>query len=384
MTPKVKQKLKSQTRPTKPHPKDPAHRSDPDVPREAQEDTTSCTDSKLAVQQRILDICQASFAELLCPTARQETLEPKVQHLKHHLYHRDFQAAFGDDSLLHTYAARWSPSRALAYGEILEDIYLQHFLSSQPSLFSEQAASRSTLNVACIGGGGGAEYMGLSAVLDCSLHKDVSTAVQKRFAACIVDIADWSPVLQTLYDTRRSLMRSIDVAEDDKIDALMYVTIKDNVLEDNSLQNSPLREKLTESDVITIFFTLNELFNDSRSKTQMFLLRLTELTKSGTILAIVDSPGSYSTISFTEGGNGGLKQSHKNGGHTIESSRQYPMAWLLDHILLKLAPQAYHSESPPWKKLNTCQSRWFRVPKGLKYPIQLENMRYQLHTFRRG
>ena len=36
-----------------------------------------------------------------------------------------------------------------------------------------------------------------------------------------------------------------------------------------------------------------------------------------------------------------------------------------------------------WEKVVDEESKWFRLPPGLRYPIELENMRYQIHLYRR-
>ena len=35
-----------------------------------------------------------------------------------------------------------------------------------------------------------------------------------------------------------------------------------------------------------------------------------------------------------------------------------------------------------WEKVHAQDSRWFRLPKGLRYPIELEDMRYQVHLYK--
>ena len=35
-----------------------------------------------------------------------------------------------------------------------------------------------------------------------------------------------------------------------------------------------------------------------------------------------------------------------------------------------------------WEKLESADSVWFRLAEGLRYPIPLENMRYQMHLYR--
>jgi 25S rRNA (uracil2843-N3)-methyltransferase len=135
-----------------------------------------------------------------------------------------------------------------------------------------------------------------------------------------------------------------------------------------------LRNLLTGKDLVTIFFTLNELYTTSMPKTQTLLSRLTHIAKKGSLFLVVDSAGSYSTVSF-------------NG-----QEKKYPMHWLLDHALLKASSSDFKSEyakgsdsisKTEWEKLQETESEWFRIPQGLKYPLELENMRYQLHLYRR-
>lgn len=133
-------------------------------------------------------------------------------------------------------------------------------------------------------------------------------------------------------------------------------------------------------------FTLNELYTTSLALTQAFLLNLTECVGRGALLLVVDSPGSYSSVLL--------------GGR----EKRYPMQWLVDHVLLggweETSGQAGkegrdgeegregkkgRSESKPlWTKLREEESRWFRLSGKCEYPIELENMRFQLHVYRRN
>ncbi|KKA17516.1 hypothetical protein T310_8544 [Rasamsonia emersonii CBS 393.64] len=124
--------------------------------------------------------------------------------------------------------------------------------------------------------------------------------------------------------------------------------------------------------LITLMFTLNELFATSMAKTTQFLLRLTDLAAPGTILLVVDSPGSYSTLTLgkktpqsnsNSGSNGNTNNSDDNGGNGNDKSgsaaavaapaRHYPMKFLLDHTLLSVAVNK-------WERVLSDDSRWFR------------------------
>lgn len=97
--------------------------------------------------------------------------------------------------------------------------------------------------------------------------------------------------------------------------------------------------------------------------------------KKGTLLLVVDSPGSYSETTV--------------GGSGVEGKR-YPMKWLMDHVLIggqkkdeEEEVEDGEKEVVAWEKVVEDGSRWWRISESLKYPIALENMRYQIHLYKR-
>jgi len=137
--------------------------------------------------------------------------------------------------------------------------------------------------------------------------------------------------------------------------------------------------------LLTLLFTLNELYSVSISKTTAFLLNLTMAVKKGTLLLVVDSPGSYSETAVGSAGGEGKK---------------YPMKWLLDHVMIgkqkkkkavegeeeevvAVVEEEGEKEIAAWEKVVEDDSRWWRIGESLKYPIALENMRYQIHLYKR-
>lgn len=138
--------------------------------------------------------------------------------------------------------------------------------------------------------------------------------------------------------------------------------------------------------IVTMLFTLNELYSASISRTTALLLKLTMSLVRGSVLLVIDSPGSYSEAAV-----GPATAAGPDGA--VQEKKKYPMSWLLDHALLpkevskKEREEARRrGEEPPpaeWEKLVGEEARWFRLREGLGYPISLENMRYQVHVFRR-
>ncbi|ETS82129.1 hypothetical protein PFICI_07131 [Pestalotiopsis fici W106-1] len=145
--------------------------------------------------------------------------------------------------------------------------------------------------------------------------------------------------------------------------------------------------------LVTLLFTLNELYTGGGiGRTTAFLRMLGRTLAPGSLLLVVDSPGSYSEAAV--GGDG-------------KNKKKYPMSWLVDHTLLragegrtkkkpqdqdggdaesnagdKTKAQAQQEDGCKWEKLDENESIWFRISDELRYPIQLENMRYQMHLYR--
>jgi 25S rRNA (uracil2843-N3)-methyltransferase len=310
------------------------------------------------LQQQCLDI----FRDALKSGPDDQTV---LQEVKGHLYNRDFATAFGREEYLRVYAARWSPSRALGYLQIFRDLDLH--------LNAESASDNNVMRVICLGGGAGGELVGLAG-WNC-LQREEMPATDRKLEVTLVDIARWSPVVDGLaaaITTAPELSRYASQAKKDSNRPLVY---KDNLstfyqqadllqLEDQECAS--LMRCIAEADLVTIMFTLNELYTTSMPRTQQLLSRLTEAMTPGSYLLVVDSPGSYSTVSV-------------NG-----AAKKYPMQWLLDHTLLGWSGKQRDDESSKlWVKVDSEDSRWFRLDDSLHYPIELENMRYQIHLYRR-
>lgn len=215
-------------------------------------------------------------------------------------------------------------------------------------------------------------------------ESQIQGRVKSGLSVAAVDIADWSGVVRRLEKTIASdavpALRSseyqpplVPVDGDGNGNGVFSVSfqradilgmsedqLKDVFLEGNSSENSLL---------VTLMFTLNELFSTSMAKTTGFLLRLTEILPSNAVLLVVDSPGSYST----------LKMGKDKDGNPVE--RNYPMKFLLDHTLLSVA-------EGKWERVYTQDSRWWRRDvERLRYEVGegagLEDMRFQLHLYRR-
>ena len=368
-------------------------------------------------QQRVLDVFRHAFGEVLSSP----DLAAKLQSLKQALFDRDFARAFGDPEHLAVYAARWSPTRALCYASVLHGIWehLETLLSPSSSSSSspssapaspadtvqadtssrsvdavddDQRATASSdhqeqhqqqqqqqqreneeqrqLRVLSIGGGA-AELVALAAFLN-QQHAAVSAG-----AITLVDSGPWADVVARLtasLTTPPPLSKYASAAARQASAAALVsaARFRPTFVRQDALALGRSRLAALAGDaplLVTMLFTLNELFTAGGvGKTTALLLALTCAAPAGSLLLVVDSPGSYSEASVGGAGAGGEK-------------RRYPMQWLLDRILLGTRREPVGGRR--WTKLEARESVWFRLADELlDYPIPLENMRYQMHLYR--
>lgn len=322
-------------------------------------------------QQLILNIFRNSFRDRL-----ESDIQPLLQEVKGHLFDRNFNEAFGREDYLETYAARWSPSRALGYLGVLwrmrESLGL--IQSSEEETDEDAEESQKSWKVVCLGGGAGAEigtFGGLHRLL-LDDQEDHGEGQPKNMEIVAVDSAAWGNVVNQLTEhitdpppLSKYASAAVKAANRPLADPTAFKTIfhQHDLL---TVDPETLASTLKGANLVTLMFTLNELYTASMSLTQQFLLRMTERLAPGAMLLVVDSPGSYSTVSL-------------NG-----ADKNYPMQWLLDHTLLADTSGGKAKEEVRlWEKVQEDDSKWFRLDDRLEYPIELENMRMQLHLYRR-
>ena len=389
----------------------------------------------LPFQQRLLDVFASAF-----PGIFDEDLSSKIQGLKGYLYMRDFKAAFRDPGLLEAYAVRWSPTRALAYADVFLGLLEGHWSmegsknrarecamgkgrettigpnkgvlddrkepaaretnvvgGAPESHLGSRTQTDAALGITCIGAGGGAELAALWTTMSHFLSTAVDPIGIPLMDVTLVDNGPWLPIFQSLMD---SIMRSKQhnannpPAEDHlesqdtsqqppaprpqlqhRADFLTYNFQRLDILSPKTLHI--LSPKLQECDILTIAFTLNELFTTSRPQTTLFLLHLTDLLPPGALLLIIDSPGSYATVTYTK------ICVRSEGEETTTEKASYPMTWLLERVLFVECAEGKKGQEK-WEKVEKGEeSRWHRLDKGLEYPIALEDMRFQMHLYRR-
>jgi 25S rRNA (uracil2843-N3)-methyltransferase len=319
-------------------------------------------------QQLMLGIFANAFQEELSSP----DFEERLQTIKGALFKRDFAAAFGDEAGLPVYAARWSPTRALCYASILRDhngvkgylLEMLHDMGSNGGKESPSPVQEKSLKVVALGGGA-AELVALACLQADPDFESNITAVAK-----LVDSGPWHETVQRLYT---SITTAPPLSK--------YASAAAKALNKPFVDSEALRLDFQQADVlsldknqltaivgsgpvlVTLLFTLNELYTAGGIKeTTTFLLRLGECLAPGSWLLVVDSPGSYSEAAVGK------------------EKRRYPMQWLLDHTLI--GKKEEETEGSTWEKVEGRESVWLRLGGSLRYPIALENMRYQMHVYR--
>ncbi|KAK1250569.1 hypothetical protein MKX08_010572 [Trichoderma sp. CBMAI-0020] len=314
-------------------------------------------------QQRIL----TTFSDAFNPILSADSFAATLQSIKQSLFNRDFEAAFGSEENLQAYAARWSPTRALCYSSIFEAI-ASHVdeiaaLPESPETSTDEASfcvSKTVKKFLCIGGCA-AEHIAFASHLHQTASNGVLTLLDAGPWRQVVDLLQkqaTSPPILSKYASAAIKAANTPLLEDGQLSTTFS---QNDVL---AMDNEALKELLgSEPLTVTLMFTLNELYtNGGIGKTTKFLKLLGEILPDRSLLLVVDSPGSYSEAAVGK------------------EKKRYPMQWLLDHTLMDVRAASKDYE---WEKLESHDSIWFRLLEELSYPIQLENMRYQMHLYQR-
>ncbi|KAK9448737.1 uncharacterized protein V1518DRAFT_418071 [Limtongia smithiae] len=294
-----------------------------------------------ATQQRLLDLVHSAFSAAF---AHPDTLAATVQQVKRHLYDRDYLSAFSSPDYLLAYFLRWSPARALAYLSVVGDLCaptVPDFL-----LGRRRSAKSRSKRVLCIGGGAGGEVLAFTCLVRMLRASDVHVLA--------LDIADWNGVFSRLRDgiSTSSAFLPSSSSKSTELDT-PFTDVKLEFTQLDVLDSSAL--DFSTFGLLTMLFTTNELFAQSKPRAIAFLRHLSATCLPGTLLLVLESAGSYSNITV--------------------GTKIFPLHYLLDHTLTS-------GDTPSWRILKQDDAAWFRLESsGLRYPLQLENMRFFLRFY---
>lgn len=348
----------------------------------------------IELQQLILDIFRVTFPD----SQDFASLKPLLGQINDALLQGAFETAFGTEQFREGYAIRWSPSRALTYSNVLAQICDEHGDSPWVKGFLGDDGD-APAKILCFGGGA-AEVMAMAGVLR---YKREDAAGRSNAAASsaalegpletsqpsspspsrtplvdlhLVDAADWSEVVSKLHaglTTAPTLSKYASAAAR----ALNSSFLSTQALETRSTRTDVLDLTLedlkslvgSEVTLVTLLFTLHDLYNTSIRRATSFLRRLSVMPK-GSLLLVIDVHEAAATADGVKDG----------------QDKAYPMRWLVDKALLpgEVATEDGTAPEPLWGKLVDDTNRLCKLPeKGLSYPASLENLKLQVHLFER-
>ena len=194
----------------------------------------------------------------------------------------------------------------------------------------------------------------------------------------VIDMADWSSILQRLQSGIKTCIPTTAEAKQEPFVPEVHFNVEFTQQDVLAMSVAQMTAAFQQSALATLMFTLNELYNTSIAKTTNLLLTMTLVMSPGTHLLVVDSPGSYSTVELGKND----RADSSNGVGSTE--KKYPMQWMLDHTLLETSTLGSGSKEggeSRWRKVVGEEAIWFRRNGKLRYPINLEDMRYQMHLY---
>lgn len=289
--------------------------------------------------QEVIDLFKRTFTLELYQGL--DNVKELVQKVKSDLYNRDYTAAFDDNGKRVAYCCRWSPARAVAYASLFAQLEpINQVVRCQQD--------RGDQRVLCVGGGAGSELVALASLLTPSRHG--RSPPESGLNVHLVDIYDWNNVVTRLQDQIEANWLYNGQSQFCRME----------FTPSNILKMEPEQLRLQQLNLITLLFTTNELFSQDKVGSIKFLQSLTTHCKSGCLLLITESAGSYS--------------------HITVGSKKFPIQFLIDTVLLGRRGQ---QNSTNWTLVDQSDSIWYRGDAELDYPMKLENMRCFYRLYRK-
>ncbi|KAG2211680.1 hypothetical protein INT47_008777 [Mucor saturninus] len=246
-----------------------------------------------------------------------------LQIIKMSFVQRDYEGIFTDAINLEVYTAAYVPGRALCYYEIFCRPQILKFLNRPSQIY-------------CVGSGSGSELAGLAAAMT------RVPAERQRVNLVMQDIGEYSSILKSFETTIRDKWLLNE-------EQLTCTYEQSDVLDQEESNVDLIDKRFRESDLITFMFVMNELFV-KKAPAMALIQRLVKSMKKGAHLLVVESAGSFSQLKV--------------------GNKTYMVYMLLDALQdLELVVGE--------------DSRWYRHPDHLKYPIDVQNMRYFIRLYKK-
>lgn len=356
------------------------------------------------------------LSNTLSSTLTSPDLTSLIQRIKSLLYDKKFLEVFETEELLDAYGARWVPGRALGFREMFaRSTAITSLLSGDDSKEGSSpkkgkskatdeddiASTLAELNIGhfspgkrkiiCLGGGAGSELLALAA-LRASVNSptDDEEKDDRSETKTIPRLPDWECVIldlgpygSLLFKFEAGCRTTFPTLHKNPNSFKTSFQQIDILTPPSSQSSDPLHLLVSNPSsphppLITLLFTLTELFLQSRSQTILLLRRMTNSSSPGTLFLVVDSANE-------EASSVGIGKEGRNWDLTGLLHGMLCGDLLSRSVPAEGAAEENTKAQAAWKLVEREDSRWYRLPQGLQdhYPIKLENMRYWLRLYRR-
>ncbi|KAI9494989.1 hypothetical protein BDB00DRAFT_955136 [Zychaea mexicana] len=245
-----------------------------------------------------------------------------LQSIKANFVQRDYEGIFTAEARnLQVYSAAYVPGRALCYFEIFCQSQLLKLLARRTCIYA-------------IGSGSGSELVSFAAAMT------RVPAERQRIKLIMQDIGEWAKVLETFESASR---QSWKLTEEQFSCQYLQGDILDPTKRDERAQ------RIADADLITFMFVMNELFVKKAAAMEMVQSLVTNM-KKGAHLLVVESAGSFS--------------------HLKVGNKTYMVHMLLDAI-------------KDLQSVISDDARWYRHPDNVRYPLDVQNMRYFIRLYKK-
>ncbi|KAI8983476.1 hypothetical protein BDB01DRAFT_835572 [Pilobolus umbonatus] len=244
-----------------------------------------------------------------------------LQTIKASFVQRDYEGIFTEPSNLEVYAAAYVPGRALCYYEIF---------SKRPQILKFLLKKS---QIYCVGAGCGSELVAMAAAMT------RLPAEKQQIKLILQDIGNYSTVIDSFERTIRDKWLITE-------SQLECVFDQSDILD---LSNEETIRRFSTSNLITFMFVMNELFV-KKGPAMALIQKMIGCMRKNAYLLVVESAGSFS--------------------HLKVGNKTYMVYTLLDAIKdLELVVGE--------------DARWYRHPEDLKYPLDVQNMRYFIRLYKK-
>jgi len=334
-----------------------------------------------------------------------EELKGVLREINEKVLVREWAEALGTEEKREAFAVRWSPSRALAYANVVAELCRRGEEEEWSVLPSSDDEAQRTMKAVCFGGNA-AEVMAFAALLrylrpsaagkpQTELDEgSLPEKSQPHLDMTVIDSADWKSGLDKLLlatttppplskyasasarASNHSLLSPSAISLTFQQNDILTMTAKQVI---DTVGNTPC--------LTTFFLTLGNLYNFSIPKTTAFMYKLDAVLAVGSIILIIDVIGSSVP-----------SPSAATADPESEEAKPYTLSWLLDRVLLgkpaekvptqgrgKKVVEEEEANKPVvrWEKIVAEDMKINKLDEKLRYPGSLENVKFQVLAYRR-